>query len=44
MRPKRIEMSEQRGRLGQGSRGKTERRGNKIMENWSRELQLKSGG
>lgn len=50
---KRIEMSEQKGRLGQvGQRWvgggeeieRRRRRSNKIMENWTGELEMKSGG
>lgn len=38
-----MEMSERKGRRGSQT-GKTERRGNEIMENWSRESGMKSGG
>lgn len=46
---KRIEMSEQKGRLGQVGQGWggeeiERRRSNKIMENWTGELEMKSGG
>ena len=41
-----MEMSAQKGRRGEirtSQTGKTERRGDEIMENWSRELGMKSG-